>query len=101
MQPESSAVTELRDIARLMQRDARAIVFSNYPGTDESRRGIQICALSVNLLDAIGDTARAWRHEEAEVNADAVRRISIECRALRFDRYADMINSVMKGWKEQ
>ena len=95
MQPESSAVTELRDIARLMQRDARAIVFSNYPGTDESRRGIQICALSVDLLDAIGDTARAWHHEDAEVDADAVRAISEECRELECDDYADRIDALI------
>lgn len=101
MQPESSAVTELRDIARLMQRDAFFLVKYNRPGTEEAKTGLQIGALSVSLLDAIGDTQLVWYHVKPEFNADAVRAISEECRALGFDRYADMINSVMKGWKEQ
>lgn len=82
MPPESSAESELRRVAGIMQYDAYTAMREHGPTSDEMKAGIQIVSLSLALLDAIGDTARVWHHDEGAFDLEAVRLVSGKCRVI-------------------
>lgn len=84
---------KLRGVIRLAQFDAFILVKYNRPGTERALKGLRLGGLSVELLDAIGDTDRIWYHRDGKLDLDAVREVSRKLRAVDGGKeYADLID---------